>query len=144
MSNKVSQPTVFLPTSTRKTSETREPQKSTWITTMETDPIVDNSWSQRAFVPIESDHKTHTIKRPRTQLPKAPEEVTALRAHQSTISTYLRQYFLERPVCVLTQAGRIYGSIVHVDDKELTLSTNAGEHCVLAIDALLSIGEATS
>lgn len=63
--------------------------------------------------------------------------------HMRTITVYLNSHFLNQAVSVLTQAGRVYGTLTDVAHDEITL-IDAEQHMRrLPLSSILSIGPKT-
>lgn len=72
--------------------------------------------------------------------PGSGASVPVVSAQWQTISTYLRHYFLGRPVCVLTQSGRVTGQLLDVTASDIALANSDGQTKRLAFSAILSVG----
>ena len=74
------------------------------------------------------------------QSPATSGSVPVVSTQWQTISHYLRRYFLGRPVCVLTQSGRVTGQLLEVTTSDIALANSDGQTKRLAFSAILSVG----
>ena len=69
-----------------------------------------------------------------------PDALPGEQPHMRTIATYLSSHFLNQPVSVLTQAGRVYGTLFAVAHDEITLVDANQRQQRLPLSSILSIG----